>query len=63
MGKRTHRSWLSIIATCIARTPGEFNGAWSVYPFFDSGTVIVSGIEQGLFVLKPTRRASLNNRT
>ncbi|HSH03076.1 MAG TPA: choice-of-anchor B family protein [Anaerolineae bacterium] len=32
--------------------PG-FNGAWSVYPFFESGIVIVSGIEQGLFVLQP----------
>ena len=33
--------------------PG-FNGAWSNYPFFASGTVvIVSGIEQGLFVLRP----------
>jgi hypothetical protein len=31
----------------------EFNGAWSVYPYFESGIVIVSGIEQGLFVLRP----------
>jgi len=31
----------------------EINGAWSNYPYFDSGTVIVSGIEQGLFVLRP----------
>jgi Immune inhibitor A peptidase M6 len=30
-----------------------FNGAWNVYPFFASGTVLVSGIEQGLFVLRP----------
>ena len=29
------------------------NGAWSVYPYFASGNVIVSGIEQGLFVLTP----------
>jgi choice-of-anchor B domain-containing protein len=35
----------------------EFNGAWSNYPYFDSGTVIVSGIEQGLFVLRPTGAA------
>ena len=31
----------------------NYNGAWSVYPFFESGNVIVSGIEQGLFVLRP----------
>lgn len=31
----------------------NFNGAWSVYPFFDSGTVVVSGIEQGLYILRP----------
>jgi len=29
-----------------------FNGAWSNYPFFASGVIIVSGMEQGLFVLK-----------
>jgi choice-of-anchor B domain-containing protein len=31
----------------------QFNAAWSNYPYFDSGIVIVSGIEQGLFVLRP----------
>jgi choice-of-anchor B domain-containing protein len=37
--------------------PG-FSGAWNVYPFFGSGTVIVSGIEQGLYVLRPTGAAA-----
>jgi choice-of-anchor B domain-containing protein len=32
-------------------TPG-FEGAWSTYPYFPSGTVVVSSIGQGLFVLK-----------
>lgn len=32
--------------------PG-FDGAWSVYPYFASGTVVVTGISQGLFVLRP----------
>ena len=36
----------------------EFNGAWSVYPFFPSGVVAVSGIEQGLFLLDPRRAES-----
>jgi choice-of-anchor B domain-containing protein len=31
----------------------NYNGAWSNYPFFDSGVVLVQGIEQGLFVLQP----------
>lgn len=31
----------------------SFNGAWSNYPYFASGNVVVSHIEQGLFVLKP----------
>jgi choice-of-anchor B domain-containing protein len=30
-----------------------FNGAWTSYPFFSSGSVVVNGIEQGLFVLRP----------
>lgn len=31
-----------------------FEGAWSTYPFFPSGTVIVSDINRGLFVLDVT---------
>lgn len=31
----------------------SFNGAWSTYPYFESGTVIISGIEQGLFMVRP----------
>jgi choice-of-anchor B domain-containing protein len=30
-----------------------FNGAWTAYPFFASGSVVVNGIEQGLFVVRP----------
>jgi choice-of-anchor B domain-containing protein len=33
--------------------PPGFNGAWTAYPYFDSGTVIVSSMNEGLFVLKP----------
>lgn len=31
-----------------------FDGAWSCYPFFPSGTVIVSDLDRGLFVLDPS---------
>ena len=30
----------------------EFGGAWNVYPFFDNGTILVSDIDNGLFVLR-----------
>ncbi|MGH7463559.1 MAG: choice-of-anchor B family protein [Longimicrobiales bacterium] len=35
--------------------PG-FSGAWSTYPFFASGTVIVTSLQEGLFLLKPRPR-------
>ena len=31
----------------------NFDGAWSTYPFFASGTVLVSDINRGLFILRP----------
>lgn len=37
-----------------------FDGAWSVYPFFESGNVVVSSINEGLFVLRPTGAASVD---
>ena len=33
---------------------GGFDGAWSVYPFFPSGTVIISDINRGLFIVDPS---------
>ena len=30
----------------------SFNGAWSVYPYFASGSIVISDIESGLFVVK-----------
>lgn len=32
----------------------DFDGAWSNYPFFESGFIIVSDISNGLFILHPT---------
>lgn len=32
----------------------DFDGTWNNYPFFASGTVLVSHITQGLFLLRPT---------
>lgn len=30
----------------------SFNGAWNVYPYFESGNIIISDIEGGLFIIK-----------
>lgn len=35
--------------------PPGFSGAWTAYPFFDSDVVIVSSMNEGLFVLRPVR--------
>ncbi|HLG03229.1 MAG TPA: choice-of-anchor B family protein [Bacteroidia bacterium] len=31
-----------------------FTGAWGVYPYFPSGTIVVSNVNEGLFVFTPT---------
>jgi choice-of-anchor B domain-containing protein len=36
-----------------------FEGAWSTYPYFPSGSIIISDINRGLFVVR--KNASLNN--
>ena len=36
----------------IGSNSNNFNGAWSNYPYFPSGNIIISGIEQGLYVVK-----------
>ena len=38
--------------------PG-FSGAWTAYPFFKSGNVIVSSIDEGVFVLKPRQQEEM----
>jgi len=35
-----------------AENTAEFNGAWGVFPFLPSGNILISDIENGLFVLK-----------
>ena len=36
--------------------PG-FSGAWSTYPFYESGTVLVTSLQEGLFVLRKRKEA------
>ena len=37
----------------------SFNGAWSVYPYFDSGNIIISDINRGFFIVRES--GTLNN--
>lgn len=30
----------------------NFNGVWNVYPYFESGNIVISDIERGLFIVK-----------
>lgn len=40
----------------------NFDGAWSVYPFFASGNVIISDIDRGLFIVRDAL-LSINDNT
>ena len=35
-----------------ANNETAFNGAWSVFPYFTSGNIIINDIERGLFVVR-----------
>jgi len=35
------------------RTTAEFNGLWSIFPYYKSGIVALSSINHGLFIVKP----------
>lgn len=37
-----------------AGSGGGFEGDWGVYPYLPSGTIVVSNIDEGLFVFSPT---------
>lgn len=36
----------------------SFNGVWSVYPYFDSGNIVVSDMSSGLFILREAINAA-----
>ncbi|WP_299115598.1 choice-of-anchor B family protein [uncultured Winogradskyella sp.] len=41
------------IDTYIPNDNTAFNGAWNIYPFFDSGNIVVSDIDGGLYIVRP----------
>ncbi|AUC16970.1 regulator [Tenacibaculum sp. SZ-18] len=45
--------------TYTANNSTGFNGVWSVYPYFQSGNIVISDIEQGLFIVRKSGTLSL----
>jgi len=37
----------------------QFEGAWSVYPYFKSGTVVVTSIGEGVFFVRDRTRKTM----
>ena len=54
-GRLTERGFFDVYP---ADDDTKFAGTWGNYPFFESGTVLVSGVEEGLFILKPRVRSA-----
>ncbi|MBQ4801505.1 choice-of-anchor B family protein [Aquimarina sp. MMG015] len=38
-----------------------FNGAWSIYPYFESGNIVISDIERGFLLVRQTNTLSVND--
>ena len=55
----SNMSELGFFDTYPSSNSNQFNGAWSVFPYFASGSIIISDIESGLFVVK--KNAVLSN--
>ncbi len=56
-------SQLAFFDTYTPSNAASYDGTWSNYPYFDSGIVVVSGIDEGLFVLQPTLPADFALQT
>jgi hypothetical protein len=55
-GKAPEVAFFDMVPYCDTSVAGgvAFKGAWSNYPYFASKTIVVSGIETGLWLLKGT---------
>lgn len=49
-GTLSEVAWFDLFPTS---NSAQFNGSWSNYPYFESGIIAVSHIEEGLFLLQP----------
>ncbi|HNB51081.1 MAG TPA: choice-of-anchor B family protein [Anaerolineales bacterium] len=41
----------------------EYEGAWAVFPYFDSGLVLITGIGEGMYIVKPRLQATFDLET
>ena len=55
-----HPEEVGFFDTFPAHDSAEFSGAWSNYPYFESGNVVVSSIDEGLFVVRSTLGADVS---
>lgn len=51
--ENAHLSQVGYFDTFPENNNRGFNGSWSNYPFFESGLVIISDMNNGLFIVKP----------
>lgn len=54
-GRMTERGWFDVYP---ADDDTHFAGTWSNYPYFDDGKVIMTGTEEGLFILDSRAKSS-----
>ncbi len=50
-GNLTEEAYFDVVP---ANDDPEFTGAWSVFPYYESGLVAISTIDQGFFLVRPT---------
>ncbi len=50
---------IAFFDTFPADNSNQFGGAWSTYPYFASGTVLISDMQSGLFIVRPERAEPL----
>ncbi len=53
---------LGIYDTCIDTAYDDYKGAWGIYPFFNSGKILISDMQNGLFVFNAPIISSVQNQ-
>ena len=50
--KNKNMTEIAFFDTFPEHNSNTFNGVWNVYPFFDSGVIVISDYDRGLFLVK-----------